>query len=448
MSGQSPDRNKNAQPPPGIFLKRELGTPGAIFMGLGSMIGTGVFISIGIGAGIAGPGVIPALILAAMLAGCNALNSAQLAACHPVAGGTYEYGRRWLNSWFGFTAGWVFILAKSASAATAALGFTSYLFLSLRLERKLFYIPAAALLVFVLSAVVIKGIRNSSRVNILFVSITLIALTGFILLGLPRISFENFSPFFISETSDRQSPLSMIFHATALLFVAYTGYGRIATLGEEVKDPRQTIPRAILWTLSLTAIIYLGVSLVGIGSVGAGAFHSATQGEGAPLEAIAQTFNIPGLSELIAIGAMTAMLGVLLNLLLGLSRMVMSLARHGDLPSRFAKLNAARDTPTWAVAGVGLLIAALVTIGDIRLTWSFSAFAVLIYYAITNLAALRLKKEERIYSPVFAWIGLAGCLFLAFQVEREIYLTGLALIAMGLSWHALRRKRPSRQPDN
>src|SRR5690606_3876691 len=149
----------------GNFLKRELGIPAAVMMGLGSMVGTGVFVSIGIAAGIAGPAVILAIVLAALLAACNALSSAQLAANHPVAGGTYEYGHRWLNGYFGFTAGWMFLLAKSASAATAALGFTGYLFLALGIDADSLRSVASIVLILGLSGIVLAGIRNSSRAN-------------------------------------------------------------------------------------------------------------------------------------------------------------------------------------------------------------------------------------------------------------------------------------------
>ncbi len=419
------------------FLKRELGIPAAVMMGLGSMVGTGVFVSIGIAAGIAGPAVVLAIVLAALLAACNALSSAQLAANHPVAGGTYEYGHRWLNGYFGFTAGWMFLLAKSASAATAALGFTGYLFLALGIDSDSLRVPVSIALILGLSGIVMAGIRNSSRANIVFVSVALTALLLFVLIAAPKIAAENFSPFFNSATAENASPLSMLLHATALMFVAYTGYGRIATLGEEVHEPRKTIPRAIVWTLLITALLYIAVGVAGIGSAGASAFYSATEGKGAPLEAIVRDFGAPKIAWIVAAGAMTAMLGVLLNLLLGLSRMAMSLGRRRDLPAIFARLNTARDTPPWSVAAVAILIAALAATGDLRFTWTFSAFTVLIYYAITNLAAIRLKKEERLYSPFFAWTGLAGCLFLAFWVEWKIWTTGLALIALGLVWKFL-----------
>src|SRR5688572_2344114 len=164
-------------------LRRELGVGGAVMMGLGSIVGTGVFVSIGIAAGIAGPAVILATAIAACVAACNALSSAQLAANHPVAGGTYEYGYRYLRPWLGFTAGWMFLCAKSASAATAALGFAGYLLNALRVTNQAALVGVAVGMIAVLTLVVLFGIRQSSRANIAIVTVTLLALLAFVVAG-------------------------------------------------------------------------------------------------------------------------------------------------------------------------------------------------------------------------------------------------------------------------
>ncbi len=408
-------------------------------MGLGSMIGTGVFVSIAIAAGVAGSGVIIAIVLAAVVATCNALSSAQLAANHPVAGGTFEYGYKWINSYAGFTAGWMFLLAKGASAATAALGFAGYLLLGTGAGTD-WIVPVALLILAILTAIVLTGLRHSSYFNIIVVSFALLSLLAFVAVGLPQISASNFRPVFTSPAATHEHPVAMLLHATALMFVAYTGYGRIATLGEEVREPRRTIPRAIIVTLAVTALVYIGVAISAVGTVGAERFYQAADAHAAPLEAVARDFDVPVLPWFIAAGAMAAMLGVLINLLLGLSRMVMALGRRRDLPAAVARLNAAQTTPILAVAVVGLGIGALVLIGDVRTTWSFSAFTVLIYYALTNLAALRLTSEERLYPRAISWAGLFGCLSLAFWVEWQIWLSGLLLLGAGLAWHAIAKR--------
>ncbi len=417
-------------------LQRELGVGGATLMGLGSILGTGVFVSIGITAGVAGPAVILAVAIAALVAICNGLSSAQLAASHAVSGGTYEYGYKYLNPAWGFTAGWMFLVAKTASAATAALGFAGYFLNAMGLEAA-WGIPVALIAVAGLTLVVLGGIRRSHQANTLIVAVTLVALTFFILACLPHAlqsGTTNFTPFFTG------SPASVL-QASALMFVAYTGYGRIATMGEEARQPRQTIPRAMIVCLGVTMVIYLAVATVGIGAVGADVLSEATkQTHAAPLEVAVRQVVDPGWAMIVSVGAIAAMLGVLLNLILGLSRVVLAMGRRQDLPRWLAQLNEQQTTPYSAVLAVGGAIALLVLLGNVKTTWSFSAFSVLIYYAITNLASLRLPAQDRLYPAWIAWMGLASCLFLAFWVEPNVWITGLGIIVAGLLWHSLRQR--------
>ena len=420
-------------------LTRELGVFGATMMGLGSIVGTGVFVSIGVAAGATGPSIVLAIALAALVATCNAFSSAQLAASHAVSGGTYEYGYRYLSPWLGFTAGWTFLCAKTASAATAALGLSGYLLRLMGVDPRWQVIVALAVVVG-FTVLVLWGVKRSNRINIVIVAATLGSLSLFVLFGLPDLASNggaNLVPIFPPIDGDG---LAGFLYATALMFVAYTGYGRIATLGEEVKNPRTAIPRAIVITLAVSATLYVLVAVVAIGAIGVGQFSGAAESEGTPLEAAARAFGTPGLPMIVAIGAITAMLGVLLNLILGLSRVVLAMGRQGDLPPVFGRLNRQGASPSAAVVGVGLAIAGLTLTGSVETTWAFSAFTVLIYYAVTNLAALRLAKEDRLYPRAFAVGGLFACLFLAFWVPPAIWLVGLVLIVFGLVWHLLARR--------
>jgi APA family basic amino acid/polyamine antiporter len=418
-------------------LVRELDTFGAVLMGLGAMIGTGVFVSLGLGAGLAGPAVLIALALAAGVALCNGLSSAQLAAANPVSGGTYEYGYRYLNSWAGFTAGWMFLVAKSASAATAALGFAGYLLHAFDRSTALL-VPLAIGVVAVLTAIVLTGLRRSNATNVALVTVTLLALLFFVFAGIPAIDRANLFPLFAVE--QRDVGVAEVLEASALMFVAYTGYARIATLGEEVRDPQRTIPRAIVLAALVVMLLYGAVAVVGIGVAGSEGLRAATEEQAAPLAVVAERFAVPGAGAMLTVGALAAMLGVLLNLVLGLSRVVLAMARRGDLFSRLSIVNRSGTTPYWAVLAVGLLIASIAAIGEVRTTWSFSAFSVLVYYALTNLAALRMPAESRLFPRFVAAIGLAACLGLAFFVDAEIWLVGLGLIALGAVWHAVARR--------
>ena len=386
-------------------------------LGLGSIIGTGVFVSLGIGVGIAGPMVLPAIAVAGLVALCNGMSSAQLAANHPVSGGTYEYGHRWLNPSLGFVAGWMFLCAKSASAATAALGFALYL----APDHSL---PIALATVGAVTALTLTGMQRSNMVNTLIVAAVLLSLIAFIAFGAPAIS--NHSDRWQTEWDTEN--LSSLLPASALMFVAFTGYGRIATLGEEVAEPRRTIPRAIITTLVITTLLYIGVAWIALANAGHD-FDSLT--------VIAEKFSGPTLGKVLTVGAAIAMISVLLNLVLGLSRVVLAMGRRKDLPEATANIRESTGVPVIATIVVGIFIAGLACLGDFKLTWSFSAFTVLVYYATTNLCAIRLKPEERLYPVWISYAGLIACLLLACFVEWRVMLAGLGLIGAGLAWKAL-----------
>jgi basic amino acid/polyamine antiporter, APA family len=430
-----------SDPQQGARLERQVGLGGAVLIGLGSMIGTGVFVSIGIAAGVAGPSLLAATALAAALAAANGLSSAQLAAAHPVSGGTYEYGYRWLTPTLGFSAGWLFLLAKSASAATAALGLAGYLLGFWGPVDRGLQTALAAGATLTITALVASGIRRSNWANAVIVAATLGALLLLVVAAVPVVvpgQLGRFTPI-LPGMGDGWVGL---LHGAALMFVAYTGYGRIATLGEEVKEPERTIPRAIITTMIVVALLYMAVAFAGIGTLGAHAFGLAAEETAAPLQAVADATAVPYLAQIMALAAVTAMIGVLLNLLLGLSRVLLAMARRGDAPAPFERVSTKRSSPVAAVWACGLIILALTLVGDVRLTWSFSAFTVLLYYALTNAAALRLPPEHRLYPRWIAASGLGACLALAFFVDPAVWITGLALIAAGLAARSVARSVP------
>ena len=410
-------------------LKRELGIIGAILTGLGSIIGTGVFVSTAIATQSAGSAVVISVMLAAIVAIANGLNSAQLAANHPVSGGTYEYGYHYLNEWFGFSAGWMFLMAKSASAATAAMGIAEYLLSVLNLPNQDLIIWIALGVVFIITVIVYSGLRQSNRVNMVIIGTTLTVLvlyviSAFVLNTNPRAPrAEDILP----------NGVIGVLQATALIFVAYTGYGRIATLGEEVIEPRRTIPRAMIFALGITMVLYMLVITASLHTIGYQAFAQTTTQSTAPLVTVSQSMSVPYLPTILTIGAITAMLGVLLNLVLGLSRVLLAMGRRKDLPAFFAHINAQGTTPTVAVWGTAVLIAVIILVaGDIRVAWSFSAINVLIYYGITNLSALQLQRDERMFPRWITLFGLVMCLFLTVWISISVYSVVIILFIIGL----------------
>lgn len=402
-------------------LVRSTSLAGAIVLGLGSILGTGAFVSVGIGADIAGGAVLWAILIAAVTALCNGLSSAQLASAHSVSGGTYEYGYRFLTPAYGVTAGSLFVVAKSASAATAALAVGWYVTNVTAIPEYLAqWIAAAVLVLFTL--LVLGGVKRTNWVNAAIVTVSIVALLAFIITGhqqtavVERASVEWWH----------------VLQAAALLFVAYTGYGRIATMGEEVQNPRQVIPLAVILTLAVVTLLYLGV--------GSALLHFPSiadfQAEHFSLASLLSTGPI---QWLVTAGAVVAMGGVILNLILGVSRVVLAMGRRADLPMRFANLNDQQTSAppaTWLTCFVMLV---LVAIGDIKTAWSFSAFTVLVYYGITNLAALKVTKSDRFVPKWVSILGLVSCLGLAVFVPWQVLLSGLIFIVVVLLIHQLRR---------
>ena len=420
-------------------LQRSTGLAGALVIGLGSILGTGVFVSLALAAAPAGEALPLAILLAALLAGANGLSAAQLAAAMPVSGGSYEYGHRLLSPLAGFAAGWLFLCAKTASAAAAALGLAAYL-------GALLGVDGAALrcwpplLVALITAAALAGLRRSQWLNSLLVAGALLSLALFVLgaFSLPVLPAAGALP---------PTGPGGLAQATALLFVAYTGYGRIATMGEEVLRPERTIPRAVLLTLAVVLLVYLAVAAGTLRLAGPAGLAASLGRAGTPTPPLARLLLDAGWgwgSWVVALGAVLALAGVLLNLVLGLSRVWLAMGRRGDMPPGLAALNACGTSPQAAVLLSGVLIALLSLGGRLELTWGFSAFTVLGNYAITNLCVLRLQPQQRSFPQVLAWLGLLGCLGLAFQVPPAAWRTGLLVLAVGVLWRwAYRSLRPS-----
>ncbi len=414
-------------------LRRSVGLRGAVLLGLGSILGTGVFVSLGLAVGVVGHWSLYALIIAAALAAFNALSSAQLAANHPVSGGTYAYGYRYLNPAMGFVAGLCFLMAKSASAAAASLGVAGYAAQAFGwMDAPINLLAAGAVLI--LTVLTALGLKRASFVNTILVGITVLVLIVLVTAALTIGSNAH------SISIDEAFVPSHIFEAAALLFVAFTGYGRIATLGEEVKEPRRTIPLAIILTLIVSTGLYFAVLYTGLLVLGSDGFSAATLKTAAPLQAVATQTGQPWLAVCVALGAFTAMAGVLLNLILGLSRVLLAMGRQGDMPPLLGTLSK-NNEPIIAVWTVGGTIALIALLGGLAATWSFSAFTVLIYYSITNFSALKLSKTERFYSPHIPVLGLAGCLGLAVWIDVKIIVLGVLLIGAGLTLRQLLKSK-------
>jgi basic amino acid/polyamine antiporter, APA family len=403
-------------------LRRELRLLDAVGVGLGAVIGAGLFVVTGVAARVAGPAFLVGLVAAGVAASCNGLSAAQLAAAFPRSGGTYEYGQRLLGGPLGFAAGWLFLASKLAAGGTVALGFGAYLAALVPAVPPRAAGVAAAV---VLTAANYFGIRKAGRLNLLIVAVTLVVLAAFVAAGVPAFRASNLRPFAPTGAPG-------ILEAAGLLFFAYTGYARVATLGEEVHDPRRTIPRAIGLTLAIASLLYVAVGLVAVGAVGADRLGGAP----APLQEAASAFPVPGLPALVAVGATSAMLGVLLSQVFAISRMAFAMARGGDLPRPLAAVHPAHAVPHVAVLSAGAVLVLVSIAGTLEGIVAAASFTILVYYAITNLAALRLPRADVLYPRWIPVVGLLCCAVLAASLPLAAIRNGVLLLIAGF---ALRR---------
>lgn len=399
-------------------LERRLGLTDAVGIGLGAVIGGGVFVVTGLAAALAGPSLLVGLLLAAVAATCNALSSAELAARYPESGGTYEYGYQLLGPWPGFVAGWMFLASKMAAAGVVAIGLGAYVAMLVpRVDSRA--LAVSAILMF--TALNYVGVKRTSRVNLAIVAISVTSLLLLIVRGALVFERARLVPFATGGVSG-------ILESAALLFFAYTGYARIATLGEEVREPRRTIPRAIVMTILFAAFLYAGVAAVALGVAGAPALASSP----APLAVAARAAGGPWLANAIAAGAITAMLGVILSQILGMSRMAFAMGRRADLPRGLSIVHPKYGVPHRAVLLVGTGAALIAATGTLRSVAASASFAILVYYAIANLAALRLPVEDRLYPAAVPAIGVASCVVLALSMRLPAIAIGMGVLLAGV----------------
>ncbi len=404
-------------------LRRRLGVFDAVVIGLGSMIGAGVFAALAPAARAAGSGLLLGLAVAAVVAYCNATSSARLAARYPASGGTYVYGRERLGAFWGYLAGWGFVVGKTASCAAMALTVGSYVW------------PAQAHAVAVgavvaLVAVDYAGVQKAAWLNRVIVAVVLGVLAAVAVACLS-------SPAADAGRLDIGADASAggVLQAAGLLFFAFAGYARVATLGEEVRDPARTIPRAIPLALFVTLAVYAAVAVAALSVLGPRGLGEAT----APLADAVRAAGVPGLGPVVRAGAAVAALGSLLALILGVSRTTLAMARDRHLPHALAAVHPRFGVPHRAELAVGAVVAVLAATVDVRGAIGFSSFGVLAYYAIANASALTLAADEGRPPRVVPVAGLLGCVVLAFALPASSVASGAAVLAAGAAWYGLRR---------
>jgi amino acid transporter len=403
-------------------LRRSLGVFDAVVIGLGSMIGAGIFAALGPAAHAAGSGLLLGLGLAAVVAYCNATSSARLAALYPASGGTYLYGRKRLGDFWGYLAGWGFVVGKTASCAAMALTVGSYAWPSQAH-------PVAVAAVVALTAVNYAGVQKSAWLTRIIVAVVLAVLAAVVVAVFVSRSVSADHLHLAGAT------VGGVIQAAGLLFFAFAGYARIATLGEEVRDPARTIPRAIPLALAIALAVYALVAVAALTALGPRRLAEAS----APLSEAVRAAGTGWLAPVVQVGATVAALGSLLALILGVSRTTLAMARDHHFPHALTAVHPRFGVPHRAELLIGVVVAALAATADLRGAIGFSSFAVLIYYAVANASAFTLRPDEGRPRRAIPVIGLVGCVVLACALPLSAVLSGTTVLGVGVAAYAIRR---------
>jgi APA family basic amino acid/polyamine antiporter len=414
----------------GPALDRRLGLGDAVAIGLGSMLGAGIFAALAPAARAAGTALLIGLLIAGIVAWCNATSSAQLAAQYPESGGTYVYGRRELGEWPGFIAGWCFVVGKTASCAAMALTVAAYV------APDGWAKPAALVAVALITLVNCLGVSRTATATKVIVAVVIAVLAVVVVAGVA------------SGTATRPggagdaSPYDVL-QSAGILFFAFAGYARIATMGEEVRTPKRTIPRAIVIALVLALAIYLVIAVTALTTIGPEALANST----APLADVAAAGGWEWTAPIVRAGAVLAALGALLALMAGITRTALAMARGGDLPPVLGRISERARVPRVAAVVLGVLVAALVLAVDLRSAIGFSSFGVLLYYLVANLSAFHQSQEHRRYPRYVQILGAAGCVVLAATLPWTSILGAGVAVAIGIAYRAIRRARAQRDAE-
>lgn len=406
-----------------LNLRPQLGTFDAVATGLAAILGAGIFAVIAPAAAVAGPSLLVALLIAAFVAFCNALSSAQLAAVFPRTGGTYEFGGRMLGPWWGYGAGWMFLTANTVGPGVIALAFGAYLN---AVDGAVPVRVAAVLAALAMTSINALGIRRSVRITDVVVVISVASLLSVAVIGLPGGKLSNFSPF-------ATGGLGGTLQATALLFFAYTGYSRIATLVEEVKDPQKTIPKATVLALGTAVVLYLAVGATAISVLGAAGVSASSSPLQSAMAAVGSGVGV----AVVIVGALLTTFNEGLSDILGVSRVAFAMARKSDIPSGVARLGRNQNPyrSVLLVGAVAILVAGFAPFGA---AVGISSFGTLLYYTVTNSSALRLGSSQRRYPRWLSLAGLIGCVGLALSLAPTEVAVGLGILAVGLGYRAVR----------
>ena len=438
-------------------LQRTIGAPGLTAMGVGCIIGTGIFVVIGEGAALAGPAVILSFVLAAVTCLLSALSYAELAAAVPVAGSAYTYAYATLGELAAFIIGWDLILEYGVAVAAVSVGWGGNLnaFLDSAFGVALptaiatspegggvFNLPAV-LIVVIITTLLVLGTRESSRANAVMVVIKVGVLLFFIAAAFTAFSSDNFSNF-------SPNGVDGITGAAAIIFFAYIGFDAVATGSEESRNPGRDLPIAIVGSLMISTVIYI---LVAVAAVGVAPISAMAESEAPLAAALQEGTGISWAAAFLAFGALVAITSVILVLMYGQTRIFFAMSRDGLLPRAFAELHPRFGTPARLTIAFGALICILAALVPLSEIVKLVNIGTLFAFLIVNIGVIVLRRTKpdmdrpfRVpFAPVFPLLGAGLCIYLMTDLPLDTWVRFVGWLALGLLIYALYGYRHSRQ---
>jgi APA family basic amino acid/polyamine antiporter len=436
-------------------LKRAVGLLDLTALGIGAIIGTGIFVILGEAIGDAGPAIILSFVLAGVTCAFSALSYAELASSIPVSGSAYTYGYATMGELVAWIIGWDLILEYGVSVAAVAVGWGQYFnelldtLFGLSLPDSIasppgeggsFNLPAV-FVVLAVTGLLILGVRESARSNAVMVMVKVAIVILFIILAFTGFNSDNLSPF-------NPEGFDGIVTAASVIFFAYIGFDAISTSGEEVNNPRRDLPIAIIASLAICTLLYILVSTSAVGALD----YKKIEGQEAPLAEVMKSLDFNWAANLISFGALVAITSVVLTILYGQTRIMFAMCRDGLLPRAFAKVSERRRTPVRITATFGILIAILAAFVPLEEIAKLVNIGTLFAFVITNIGVIVLRRTrpdlERGFRvplvPLFPIIGAALAIFLMKYLERDTWIRFGVWLLIGFAIYFLYGIRHSR----
>jgi APA family basic amino acid/polyamine antiporter len=402
-------------------------------VGIGAIIGAGIFVVLGVAIGYAGPAIVISIIISGIVASFTAFSFAELGSALPKEGGAYEFAFELISPFAGFVVGCLWLFAQIVAGAAISLGFASY-FVTIFPAFSLKTVAVVAALA--LTGLNLLGIKQSATVNNVLVIMKIAILCLFIGFGVSQIHPQNFSQFSPNGSFG-------ILQGASFIFFAYLGFGRIATLGEEVKNPERNLPLSVLIALIVSIVIYV---LTGLTATGLQNYKVLAR-SGSPIAEAAKVTGNFTLVAAVSLGALIATASVLLTNLLGLSRVAYAMARNNQLPKSIAKVSSRFGTPYVSILAMGALLTILTYALNLKEAAAITSFAILCVHLTVNLSAIRLRKKmsgstkfKMPFYPLVPSLGLLSCIILMFSLPSESWIVAAVVVIAATILYLLRTK--------